>query len=118
MTIQNGDERRKDVRSSVNVCVSVDVPLALSYESEQPEINSDTRWQWEDLALSPDLVRTIVDEKDVTVKDPLTLQMLTRVDWLLTNVLQTLSKDERVKDSLPQFYESESQRIWHQIFIG
>ena len=103
MTIQSGDERRKDVRGSVNVCVSVDVPLAISFESDESEDSSCSKWQWEDLALSPDLVRTIVDEKDVTVKDPLTLQMLTRVDWLLTNVLKTLAKDERVKDSLPQF---------------
>ncbi|MCA9472031.1 MAG: PilZ domain-containing protein [Nitrospirales bacterium] len=103
MTEPGGDERRKDVRSSVNVCVSVDVPLALSYESETSDEGAWPKWQWEDLALSPDFVRAMVDEKDLTVKDPLMLQMLCRVDWLLGNVLKTLAKDERLKDSLPQF---------------
>ncbi len=103
MNDSDSDERRKDVRSMVNACVSVDVPLALSYESIDSGDAKLAQWQWDELAVSPDLVRAMVDEKDVTIKDPLMLQMLTRIDWLLTSVLKTLGKDPQFKDIVPQF---------------
>ena len=93
----------RDVRSTVNACVAVDVPLALSYESVDSDEAQLVQWQWDELAVSPDLVRAMVDEKDLTIKDPLMLQMLTRIDWLLTSVLTTLGKDSRLKDMVPQF---------------
>ena len=103
MNSLDSDERRKDFRSTVNACVSVDVPLALSYEAVESGEAQLAQWQWDELAVSPDLVRAMVDEKDLTIKDPLMLQMLTRIDWLLTSVLKTLGKDERLKDMVPQF---------------
>ena len=103
MSSLDSDERRKDVRGSVNACVSVDVPLALSYEAVDSGDAQMTQWQWDELAVSPDLVRAMVDEKDLTIKDPLMLQMLTRIDWLLTSILKTLAKDTHLKDAVPQF---------------
>ncbi|GJL66071.1 MAG: hypothetical protein NPIRA05_10420 [Nitrospirales bacterium] len=103
MSSLDSDERRKDVRGSVNVCVNVDVPLALSYEAVEPSEAQMAQWQWEELAVSPDLVRAMVDEKDLTIKDPLMLRMLTRIDWLLTSVLKTLAKEKRLTDTIPQF---------------
>ncbi|GJL53150.1 MAG: hypothetical protein NPIRA02_02820 [Nitrospirales bacterium] len=103
MSNVESDERRKDVRGSVNACVNVDVPLALSFESVEPSEAQMAQWQWEELAISPDLVRAMVDEKDLTIKDPLMLQMLTRIDWMLTSVLKTLAKENRLENSIPQF---------------
>ncbi|MGB0908846.1 MAG: PilZ domain-containing protein [Nitrospirales bacterium] len=103
MSALDSDERRKDFRGTVNACVSVDLPLALSYEAIESSDAQLAQWQWDELAVSPDLVRAMVDEKDLTIKDPLTLQMLTRIDWLLTSVLKTLGKDPRLKNLVPQF---------------
>ncbi len=103
MSDLDSDERRKDFRSTVHACVAVDVPLALSYEAVDSADAQLAQWQWDELAVSPDLVRAMVDEKDVTIKDPLMLQMLTRIDWLLTSVLKTLGKDPRLKNMVPQF---------------
>ncbi|WP_447968258.1 PilZ domain-containing protein [Nitrospira sp. M1] len=103
MSNSDSDERRKDVRGSINACVNVDLPLALSYEAVEPSEAQMAQWQWEELAVSPDLVRAMVDEKDLTIKDPLMLQMLTRIDWLLTSVLKTLAKEKRLTNSIPQF---------------
>ncbi len=103
MSVLDSDERRKDVRGSVHASVSVDVPLALSCETVGADGTQMSPWQWDELAISPDLVRAMVDEKDLTIKDPLMLQMLTRIDWLLTSVLKTLAKDKRLSESIPQF---------------
>ena len=103
MSSLSSDERRKDFRGSVNACVSIDLPLALSYEAVDSHEAQMAQWQWDELAVSPDLVRAMVDEKDLTIKDPLMLQMLTRIDWLLTSVLKTLSKEKRLGEAIPQF---------------
>lgn len=50
-----------------------------------------------------DLVRAMVDEKDFTIRDPLLLQMVTRIDWMLTSVLRTLGKDKQFKKAVPEF---------------
>ncbi len=103
MSVEHSDDRRKDFRTDVNVCVSVDVPLALSYQSIASQEQQVDQTQWDDLAIAPDLIRAMIDEKDLTIKDPLLLQMLTRVDWLLTSVLKTLNKDKGFQSGTPQF---------------
>ena len=87
----------------VPVCLWVEVPLAFSYETVDPDGAEFSQWQWEELAVSPDLVRAMVDEKDLTIRDPLLLQMVTRIDWMLTSVLRTLGKEKRFKHILPEF---------------
>lgn len=97
------DERRNDFRGDVPVSLSVEVPLGLSYESVDSAEAKLAQWQWDELAVTPDLVRAMVDEKDLTIRDPLLLQVLTRIDWLLTSVLKTLGRDEKVKQAIPEF---------------
>ena len=79
----NSDERRNDFRVDVPVCLSVDVPVGLSYESVNTAEAQLAQWQWDELAVTPDLVRAMVDEKDLTIRDPLMLQVLTRIDWVV-----------------------------------
>ena len=99
----NRDERRNDFRADVPVCLSVDVPVGLSYESVNSAEAQLAQWQWDELAVTPDLVRAMVDEKDLTIRDPLMLQVLTRIDWLLTSVLKTLGRDKDLKRAIPDF---------------
>ena len=99
----NSDERRNDFRADVPVCLSVDVPVGLSYESVNTAEAQLAQWQWDELAVTPDLVRAMVDEKDLTIRDPLMLQVLTRIDWLLTSVLKTLGRDKELKRAIPDF---------------
>ena len=99
----NSDERRNDFRVDVPVCLSVDVPVGLSYESVNTAEAQLAQWQWDELAVTPDLVRAMVDEKDLTIRDPLMLQVLTRIDWLLTSVLKTLGRDKGLKRAIPDF---------------
>ena len=100
---QSGDERRRDFRADVPLIVSVDMQVALSYEQVESRPGKDESWQWEDLAVSPDLVKAMVNQTDLTTQEPLLLQMLTRVDWMLTTVMKTLSKEQPTHRVFPDF---------------
>lgn len=97
------DDRRQDFRADVPMCISVDMPLALSYEAIHPESGQSVPWQWDDLAVSPDLVKSMVNQTDLVTQEPLLLQMLTRIDWMLTTVMKTLGKDHQVQQAFPDF---------------
>jgi len=97
------DERRQDFRADVPMCISVDMPLALSYETFHPGSGQSVPWQWDDLAVSPDLVKSMVSQTDLVTQEPLLLQMLTRIDWMLTTVMKTLGKDHQVQQAFPEF---------------
>jgi len=103
MTSIAGDERRKDFRAEVPVCLSLDVPVALSCEAVQDDDANIAQWQWDELAVAPDLVKAMVDEKDFTIRDPLLFQMVARIDWMLTSVLKTLGKDKTFGQAIPEF---------------
>jgi hypothetical protein len=103
MDLVDSEDRRQDCRADVPVCLWVEVPLALSYECVDPDGAEFSQWQWDELAVSPDLVRAMVDEKDFTIRDPLLLQMVTRIDWMLTSILRTLGKDKHLKRAVPEF---------------
>ncbi len=97
------DDRRQNFRVDVPLSLSVDLPLALSYESVDPLAAQAAHWQWNELAVSPDLVKGIVAQADLATQEPLLLQLLVRIDWLLTSVMKTLGKDTAMKESLPEF---------------
>ena len=103
METVGSEDRRQDCRMDVPVCLWVEVPLAFSYETVDLDGAEFSQWQWEELAVSPDLVRAMVDEKDLAIRDPLLLQMVTRIDWMLTSVLRTLGKEKQFKQILPEF---------------
>jgi hypothetical protein len=103
MNIVASEDRRQDCRVDVPVCLWVEIPLAFSYEAVDPEGAEFSQWQWDELAVSPDLVKAMVDEKDLTIRDPLLLQMVTRIDWMLTSILRTLGKDKKLKGAIPEF---------------
>ena len=100
---QSGDERRRDFRADVPLIVYVDMQVALSYEQVDPIHERVGSWQWDDLAVSPDLVKAMVNQTDLTTQEPLLLQMLTRIDWMLTTVMKSLSKDQPVHRAFPEF---------------
>lgn len=97
------DDRRQDFRADVSLCLSVDLQMALSYQSVDPLEAEAAQWQWDDLAVSPDLVKTMVSQTELPTQEPLLLQMLVRVDWMLTSVLKTLGKDKTLHRALPEF---------------
>ncbi len=97
------DERRQDFRADVSMCISVDMPLALSYEPVTPGNGYSMPWQWDDLAVSPDLVKAMVKQVDLVTQEPMLLQMLTRIDWMLTTVMKILGKDHHVQQAFPEF---------------
>lgn len=103
MDLISTEDRRQDCRADVPVCLWVEVPLAFSYEAVDPDGAEFSQWQWDELAVSPDLVKAMVDEKDFTIRDPLLLQMVTRIDWMLTSILRTLGKDKDRKQAVPEF---------------
>jgi len=96
------EDRRQDCRADVPVCLWIEVPLAFSYEPVELDAAAFSQWQWEELAVSPDLVKAMVEENDQTIHDPLLLQMMTRIDWMLTSILRTLGKDKNLKQSIPE----------------
>ncbi|MEX0830886.1 MAG: PilZ domain-containing protein [Nitrospirales bacterium] len=96
------EDRRQDRRADIPVCLWVELPLAFSYEPVELDAAAFSQWQWEELAVSPDLVRAMVDENDLTIRDPLLLQMVTRIDWMLTSILRTLGKDKDLKRTIPE----------------
>ena len=97
------DDRRQDFRADVPMCLSVDMPLALSYEAMNSENGHSLPWQWDDLAVSPDLVKSMVNQIDLVTQEPLLLQMLTRLDWMLTTVMKSLGKASPVQNAFPEF---------------
>jgi len=97
------DDRRQDFRADVPMCISVDMPLALSYEAADPDQRHPLPWQWDDLAVSPDLVKSMVNQTDLVTQEPLLLQMLTRIDWMLTTVMKSVGKDQQIRDAFPEF---------------
>jgi hypothetical protein len=103
MDLVASEDRRQDCRADVPVCLWVEIPLALSYEAVDPDGAEFSQWQWDELAVSPDLVKAMVDEKDFAIRDPLLLQMVTRIDWMLTSILRTLGKDKHLKQAVPEF---------------
>jgi len=96
------EDRRQDCRADVPICLWIELPLAFSYESVELDAAAFSQWQWEELAVSPDLVKAMVDENDLTIRDPLLLQMVTRIDWMLTSILRTLGKDKNLKRAIPE----------------
>ena len=96
------EDRRQDCRADVPVCLWIELPLAFSYEPVELDTAAFSQWQWEELAVSPDLVKAMVDENDLTIRDPLLLQMVTRIDWMLTSILRTLGKDKNLKRAIPE----------------
>ncbi|HSF09640.1 MAG TPA: PilZ domain-containing protein [Nitrospirales bacterium] len=102
MDIVASEDRRQDCRVDVPVCLWVEIPLAFSYEMIDLDGAEFSQWQWDELAVSPDLVKAMVDEKDLTIRDPLLLQMVTRIDWMLTSILRTLGKDKNLKGAIPE----------------
>ncbi len=96
------EDRRQDYRADVPVCLWVEVPLAFSYEPVELDAAEFSQWQWEELAVSPDLVKAMVEENDLAIRDPLLLQMVTRIDWMLTSILRTLGKDKNLKRAIPE----------------
>ncbi len=103
MDMIDSEDRREDCRAEVPVCLWVEVPLAFSYEATDSSSADLTQWDWEDLALPPDVLRAMVDENDMTIRDPLLLQMVTRIDWMLTSIMKTLAKDTKIKGAIPEF---------------
>ncbi len=71
------EDRRQDCRADVPVYLWIEVPLAFSYEPVELDAAGFSQWQWEELAVPPDLVKAMVDENDLTIRDPLLLQMVT-----------------------------------------
>ena len=102
MDIVASEDRRQDCRADVPVCLWVEIPLAFSYEMIDLDGAEFSQWKWDELAVSPDLVKAMVDEKDLTIRDPLLLQMVTRIDWMLTSILRTLGKDKNLKGAIPE----------------
>ncbi len=100
--IIDSEDRRQDCRADVPVCLWIEVPLAFSYEPVELDAAAFSQWQWEELAVSPDLVKAMVAENDLTIRDPLLLQMVTRIDWMLTSILRTLGKDKIMKQAIPE----------------
>ena len=96
------EDRRQDCRADVPICLWIDVPVAFSYEPIELDAAAFSQWQWEELAVSPDLVKAMVDENDLTIRDPLLLQMVTRIDWMLTSILRTLGKDKNLNGTIPE----------------
>lgn len=96
------EDRRQDCRADVPICLWIDLPVAFSYEPVELDAAAFSQWQWEELAVSPDLVKAMVDENDLTIRDPLLLQMVTRIDWMLTSILRTLGKDKQLKRAIPE----------------
>jgi len=96
------EDRRQDCRADVPVYLWIEVPLAFSYEPVELDAAGFSQWQWEELAVPPDLVKAMVDENDLTIRDPLLLQMVTRIDWMLTSILRTLGKDKAFKRAIPE----------------
>ena len=96
------EDRRHDCRADVPICLWVELPVAFSYEPVELDAAAFSQWQWEELAVSPDLVKAMVDENDQTIRDPLLLQMVTRIDWMLTSILRTLGKDKGLKSTIPE----------------
>ena len=41
-------------------------------------------------------------KNDLTIRDPLLMQMVTRIDWMLTSILRTLGKDKNLKRAIPE----------------
>ena len=101
-TSQN-DDRRGYFRGEVSMCISVDMPLALSYEPVTPGNGYSMPWQWDDLAVSPDVVKSMVNQTDLVTQEPMLLQMLTRIDWMLTTVMKVLGKDHHMQKAFPEF---------------
>lgn len=97
------DDRRQDFRADVPICVSADMPLALSCKALPSDPGASVSWQWDDLAISPDLVKGMVNQTDLETQEPLLLQMLTRIDWMLTTVMKTLGKDSQAPQAFPEF---------------
>ena len=100
--IIGSEDRRQDCRADVPVCLWIELPVAFSYEPLELDAAAFSQWQWEELAVSPDLVKAMVDENDLTIRDPLLLQMVTRIDWMLTSILRTLGKDKNLKRAVPE----------------
>ncbi len=100
--IIGSEERRQDCRADVPICLWVELPLAFSYEPVELDAAVFSQWQWEELAVSPDLVKAMVEENDLSIRDPLLLQMVTRIDWMLTSILRTLGKDKNLKHAIPE----------------
>ena len=96
------EDRRQDCRADVPVCLWIELPVAFSYEPVELDAAAFSQWQWDELAVSPDLVKAMVDENDLTIHDPLLLQMVTRIDWMLTSILRTLGKDKNIKRAIPE----------------
>lgn len=96
------EDRRQDCRADVPVCLWIELPVAFSYEPVELDAAAFSQWQWEELAVSPDLVKAMVAENDLTIRDPLLLQMVTRIDWMLTSILRTLGKDKNLKRAIPE----------------
>ena len=102
MDVISTEDRRQDCRADVPVCLWIEVPLAFSYEPVDLDGAGFSQWQWDELAVSPDLVKAMVDENDLTIRDPLLLQMVTRIDWMLTSIIRTLGKDKNLKGAIPE----------------
>ncbi len=100
--IIKSEDRRQDCRVDIPVCLWIELPLAFSYEPIELDAAEFSQWQWEELAVSPDLVKAMVDENDLTVRDPVLLQMVTRIDWMLTSILRTLGKDKNFRQAIPE----------------
>ncbi len=96
------EDRRQDCRADVPICLWIELPVAFSYEPVELDAAAFSQWQWEELAVSPDLVKAMVEENDLTIRDPLLLQMMTRIDWMLTSILRTLGKDKNLKGAIPK----------------
>ncbi len=96
------EDRRQDCRADVPICLWIELPVAFSYEPVELDAAAFSQWQWEELAVSPDLVKAMVEENDLTIRDPLLLQMVTRIDWMLTSILRTLGKDKNLKGAIPK----------------
>ncbi|RMH36216.1 MAG: PilZ domain-containing protein [Nitrospirae bacterium] len=97
------DERRGAFRTNVPACLSVDVPLAFLHNAVSSEEATLAQWQWDELAITPDMVKAMVAERDLAMRDPLLVQLLTRIDWMLTTVLKTLGKVGGNGQTLPHF---------------
>ncbi len=63
------EDRRQDCRADVPICLWIDVPVAFSCEPVELDAAAFSQWQWEELAVSPDLVKAMVDENDLTIRD-------------------------------------------------
>ncbi|RMH06603.1 MAG: PilZ domain-containing protein [Nitrospirae bacterium] len=97
------DDRRQDFRADVPLCLSVDMPLALSYEAVDWQDSAITSWQWDELAVPPDVMKALVSQTDQVTQEPLLLQMLVRIDWMLTSIMKTLAKEKGFQQALPEF---------------